>query len=152
MNNSPFFIRPGEACDVPTIALFMLQLAMETEQLKLDPSTVERGVGAAMSDASKGRYFVAQSEQQVIGCLMITREWSDWRDGDMWWLQSVYVQAQHRGKGVLKAMYQSVVSEAKSAGVRCVRLYVEHNNAAAKSTYAKLGFDVTHYQVMESPV
>lgn len=152
-------IRPARMSDASVLADFNIRLAHETEHLSLDPATVLSGVQAALEDPSKGLYFVADASDSVdpaktdvVGCTMVTHEWSDWRNGDIWWIQSVYVREDHRRKGVFSALYQKVMSEAKSAGVVAVRLYVEKHNAAAQQTYTKLGMGFTEYLVMEQSI
>jgi len=144
-------VRPGQMRDAATIAVFNLRMAMETERLRLNPSVLERGVRAALADPAKGRYLVAEAEAEgiVVGCLMLTREWSDWRDAELWWVQSVYVHADYRGRGVFRALYGHVVDLAREAGVHSLRLYVERHNEAAKKVYASLGFGPTEYEVMQ---
>ena len=147
-------VRPGRVGDAARVALFNLRLAAESEGLKLDPSTVERGVRAALADPAKGAYFVAESADpadagEVVGCLMVTREWSDWRNGDLWWVQSVYVAPDHRRRGVFRALLRAAESAATDAGAVGLRLYVDKGNAAARDTYLRLGFEVAHYDLME---
>ena len=144
-----FKIRPGRPVDVATIAAFNLAMAWETEKLRLDAYLLERGVRGAIDDPAKGRYFVAEVENAVIACLLITHEWSDWRNGDIWWIQSVYVTPSQRRKGVFRSMYQHVEQLAREQGVVAIRLYVEKANAAGKATYLKLGMEQTHYDVMQ---
>lgn len=146
-------VRPGTPADAARVAVFNLRLAAESEGLKLDPSTVERGVRAALLDPAKGSYFVAESRNpddagEVVGCLMVTREWSDWRNGDLWWVQSVYVAPDHRRKGAFRALLDHAERAAADAGAVGLRLYVDKANAAARDTYLRLGFEVTHYDLM----
>ena len=146
-------VRPGTPADAARVALFNLRLAVESEGLKLDPSTVERGVRAALLDPAKGTYFVAESTHpddggEVVGCLMVTREWSDWRNGDLWWVQSVYVAPDHRRRGAFRALLAHAERAAADAGAVGLRLYVDKANAAARDTYLRLGFEVTHYDLM----
>jgi ribosomal protein S18 acetylase RimI-like enzyme len=143
-------IREARPADAAAIAVFNIRLARETEDMKLNPSTVEQGVKAVLADPAKGRYFVAEVGGSVVACLMITHEWSDWRNGDMWWIQSVYVHADHRRKGLFKQLYDRVLEEARANEVRAIRLYVERHNDRAKQTYAALGFGKTDYDVMEA--
>lgn len=143
-------IRDGQPQDAAAIAVYMIRLARETEDIKLNPSTVEQGVKAVLADPNKGRYFVAEVDGSVVACLMITHEWSDWRNGDMWWIQSVYVHADHRRKGVFKLLCDRVLEEARLHEVRAIRLYVERHNDRAKQTYKSLGFGTTDYDVMET--
>ena len=141
-------IRTATAKDAATIAVFNLKMAWETEHLRLDPTTVERGVKGVFAEPSRGTYFVAEREGVVVGCLMVTREWSDWRDGDMWWIQSVYVDETARRLGVFRRMYAHVREAARAAGVVALRLYVEKDNGRAKATYVSLGMSMTDYDVM----
>jgi len=145
-------IRRGELKDAVTLASYNLQMAMETEDKRLDPYVLTAGVRAALLDAEKGVYFVADLGGRVIGQLMITREWSDWRNGDMWWIQSVYVHAEFRNQGVFRALYEFAESQAKAAGAVAIRLYVEQENEKAQATYAALGLEAAHYLVMEKPL
>jgi GNAT superfamily N-acetyltransferase len=145
-------IRSAKPSDAATIAVYMLRLAHETENIRLDPATVELGVKAAIDDPAKGRYFIADLAGEVVGCLMVTHEWSDWRNCDMWWIQSVYVHADHRSKGVFKSLYNDVITKAHASGVGVIRLYVEKHNTQARSTYSKLGMSMTEYDVMEVKV
>lgn len=148
MTANDLVIRPGTRRDASTIARFNVLMARETESIDLDPPTVERGVNALFDDASRGSYFVAERSGRVVGCLMITHEWSDWRNGDMWWIQSVYVEPEHRGAGVFKALFEHVRHLAEQSGVRAIRLYVEKHNQKAKAVYGKLGMSLTEYDVM----
>jgi ribosomal protein S18 acetylase RimI-like enzyme len=148
-DQAEILIRAGRAEDAEAIAEFNARLARETESIELDRATVLAGVRAALADASKGRYFVAEQGGAVVGQLMLTREWSDWRNGDLWWIMSVYVDAAFRGRGVFKALYGHVEQRARQEGAVGLRLYVEKENAAAQRTYAKLGMSLTHYLIME---
>lgn len=141
-------IRPATPRDAATIAVFNLRMAWETEHLRLNPTTIEQGVRGVFEEPSRGTYYVAELNGPVVGCLLVTREWSDWRNGDMWWIQSVYVAEEARRKGVFKTLYAHVRDAAKSAGVVALRLYVEKDNARAKQTYASLGMSLTEYDVM----
>lgn len=142
-------IRPGQPGDAASIADFNCRMCLETEHHELDRPTVEAGVIAVFDSPSRGRYFVAEQGDEVVGCLMITHEWSDWRNGDVWWIQSVYVVPAARRKGVFRAMYKAVESAAKEAGAVGIRLYVERENTTAQSTYVSLGMSETHYRMME---
>src|SRR5687768_11663503 len=149
MRDMNFSIRRARAGDVEVIAEYNVAMAWETEQLRLDPATVLRGVGAALADEGKGIYYVAESGGQVVGQLMITHEWSDWRDADMWWVQSVYVHPDYRKGGVFKALFAHAENEARAKGVCAIRLYVHTDNQAAQGCYQRLGMSVGHYVVME---
>jgi GNAT superfamily N-acetyltransferase len=124
-------------------------MAWETESLRLDPPTVRAGVRAALADPAKAIYFVAEIEGAVAGQLMITHEWSDWRNGDIWWIQSVYVHADYRRRGVFKALFSFVEQRARQSNVVGIRLYVDRSNADARRTYEQLGMSVSHYDLME---
>ncbi len=146
----PIEIRPAVPADGEWIVEYNLRLAEETESKRLDREILRKGVEALLHDPAKGRYFVAVHEGQVIGQLMHTREWSDWRNGDIWWLQSVYVAAPYRRKGVFRRLYQHLANEARATpGVVGLRLYVESENAAAQETYRCLGMSLPGYFVME---
>ncbi|HEX7373618.1 MAG TPA: GNAT family N-acetyltransferase [Steroidobacteraceae bacterium] len=143
--------RPAEARDLDFIADGNSAMAFETEHKRLDPPTVRRGVQAAFDDPGRGRYFVAEIDGQVVGQMMITYEWSDWRNGVFWWIQSVYVVPQARRKGVFRALYDHVERLARnSAGVCGLRLYVEHDNIRAQQTYLGCGMFNAGYLVMET--
>ncbi|HMO24880.1 MAG TPA: GNAT family N-acetyltransferase [Tepidisphaeraceae bacterium] len=152
MADSSVQIRRAVASDADVIARFNIAMALETEQLQLDPPTVARGVRRALDDDAKAIYFVATIDDLVIGQLMITHEWSDWRDGDMWWIQSVYVSPEARRQGVFRALYEHARHAARTAGARVLRLYVEKHNRAAQQTYTSLGMQLTDYLVMEEPL
>jgi ribosomal protein S18 acetylase RimI-like enzyme len=149
MSTSDISIRAARSEDADTIARFNAAMALETEGLTLDPLILAAGVRGALADPNKARYFVADSGERVVGQLMLTREWSDWRNGDIWWIQSVYVDRDFRGKGVFKSLYRHVENLAREEGAVGLRLYVEMENAAAQKTYAALGMSMTHYNIME---
>jgi len=142
-------VRPARAADAENIATAQLRMALETERMRLRPATVARGVRAALSDAAKGRYYVAERGGRFAGCLMITREWSDWRNGWIWWLQSLYVPPAERGRGVFRALYRRVLADARAARARGLRLYVDRRNAVAQRAYGAVGMDGGHYRVFE---
>jgi ribosomal protein S18 acetylase RimI-like enzyme len=136
--------------DADILARFNIELARESENLILDPATVKAGVEALLRDLGKGTYFVAESGGEVIGQLMITHEWSDWRNGDFWWLQSVYVRSDFRRRGVFLALFDHILAAAKRRGdVVGIRLYVEKNNDRALKAYERLQLKETHYHVRE---
>ncbi len=126
----------------------MLRLAWETEALRLDATTVARGVHGAFAREPSGGYFVAEVQGSVAGCLMVTHEWSDWRNGDLWWIQSVYVDEPHRRRGYFRALYLAVRERARAAGAVGLRLYVERHNHRAKQTYLSLGMRATDYDML----
>jgi ribosomal protein S18 acetylase RimI-like enzyme len=143
-------IRPARSTDAEVICEFNWLLAKETESKELDRATLKAGVAAVLGDRHKGRYFVAEAQGQVVGQLAITLEWSDWRNGYFWWIQSVYIAAAARRLGVFRKLYEHVLKEARAeADVIGVRLYVEHDNAAAQATYQKMAMVMTGYRLME---
>lgn len=143
-------IRPARLSDAEVICEFNRLMAIETENKVLDPAILMPGVVAMLSDPHKGRYFVAEAIGAIVGQLGVTLEWSDWRNGNFWWIQSVYVQKEARRHGVFRKLYQQVLEQArKEPNVIGVRLYVEHDNAIAQATYRKMGMAMTGYQVME---
>lgn len=132
-------IRYATAKDAQSIADFQVAMALETENKKLDSDNVLIAVKSVFDDSQKGFYLVAEVDGQVVGSLMITYEWSDWRNGNMWYIQSVFVMSPHRGKGLFTAMYHKVMELAKSENATYVRLYVETENEVAQKAYEKLG-------------
>jgi ribosomal protein S18 acetylase RimI-like enzyme len=145
------FVRAATPGDLPTIVEFNRRLALETESLILDGPTLEAGVRAALSDASKARYFVAcAADGQVVGQMMHTYEWSDWRNGDIWWLQSVYVHPDYRSLGVFRRLFDFVAERAREdSNVVGLRLYVEDHNERAQAVYERIGLKTAGYGVME---
>ena len=136
--------------DASTVAEFNLRLALETEELRLDPACVQAGVTALLADASKGIYYVAEVNGELVAQLMITYEWSDWRNGNLWWIQSVYVREDFRRKGIFRQLFRHLEELARSREeVRSLRLYMHAENGAARRSYEKLGMRQTHYQVFE---
>jgi ribosomal protein S18 acetylase RimI-like enzyme len=143
-------IRDAAPTDAGTIADFNNRLAEETEALTLALDLIGPGVAALLADPSKGRYWVAESGDQIIGQIGISFEWSDWRNGMLWWIQSVYVHKDYRRQGVYSSLYRHVESLARNdPDVIGVRLYVDKDNERAQETYAKLGMKKTNYQIMQ---
>lgn len=143
-------IRRATLSDAETIAVFNEAMALETEGKTLDPETIRAGVAALLSRPDLGFYLVAEHEGAVAGQLMITFEWSDWRNRLFWWIQSVYVRPEQRGRGVYRALHVRVREMAREAGSVCgLRLYVERENAAAMETYRRMGMHETHYRLFE---
>ena len=146
----PITIRPGTPADAPVIANYNALLARETEHLELDPARLRHGVDAVLADSTKGTYWVAEAGGEVVGQLMITFEWSDWRNGVFWWIQSVYVRQDWRARGVFKSLYEHVHQSAKARSDVCgLRLYVERDNQRAQRTYQRLGLQSTSYDLYE---
>ena len=136
--------------DAATIVAFQLAMARETEEIDLNFETCTRGVNAVFDDPTRGRYFIAEVDGEAIASLMITLEWSDWRNGVVWWIQSVYVRPSHRGRRVYAGLYQHVRELVRSVpDIRGIRLYVDRRNTAAQEVYRRCGMNGEHYQVFE---
>ena len=143
-------IRAARAADAATIAHFNTLLAQETEARLLEPGQLRRGVEGVLADPARGTYWVAEIDAQIVGQLLITSEWSDWRNGFFWWIQSVYVPQRWRSQGVFQSLYSHVRRLASERAEICgLRLYVEASNARAKQTYERIGLARTHYEVYE---
>ncbi|HEY0144164.1 MAG TPA: GNAT family N-acetyltransferase [Thermoanaerobaculia bacterium] len=142
--------RNATPSDAAAIVDFQVAMARETEELDLDRAVTTNGVDAVFADPSKGRYFVAESDGRVIASLMITYEWSDWRNGVVWWIQSVYVIPEFRKQRVYAGLYEHVRALiADDDAIRGIRLYVDERNTAAQQVYARLGMNGEHYRVFE---
>jgi ribosomal protein S18 acetylase RimI-like enzyme len=142
--------RKAIPADAAAIVGFQLAMARETEDLELDRTVCTRGVDAVFADEAKGRYFVAEADGQVAASLLITYEWSDWRNGVVWWIQSVYVSPALRGQRVYAGLYEHVKQIVQAdPKIRGIRLYVDKRNTRAQAVYTKLGMDGEHYQVFE---
>ena len=136
--------------DIEAIVAFQLAMAQETEDLRLDREVCSAGVAAVFKDAARGRFFVGERDGAAVGSAMITYEWSDWRNGVVWWIQSVYVLPSERRKGVYAGLYAHIQGLAReSSDVRGIRLYVDRRNTAAQEVYGRLGMNGEHYQVFE---
>lgn len=143
-------IRLATVEDWETIADFNCRLALETEGKQLDSDTISAGVRTLLTDTRHGRYFIACQQGRIVGQMMHTKEWSDWRNGEIWWLQSVYVHPACRRAGVFRKLYARLEELAESTpGVVGIRLYVEQQNAKAMEAYRSLGLVNAHYAVME---
>jgi GNAT superfamily N-acetyltransferase len=131
------------------IAEWNVAMAWETEQKRLELDVLMRGVSAVLDEPRRGFYLVAELDGRPAGCLLVTYEWSDWRNGDFWWFQSVYVTPAARRSGVFRALYADVAQRAKQAGAVGLRLYVETENTRAQRTYQELGMEQCHYFMYE---
>jgi GNAT superfamily N-acetyltransferase len=149
-HSSSLVIRDAGIEDRAVVADFNARLALETENKVLDTAVLERGVLAALTLPDRLRYWVAEAAGEVVGITAVSREWSDWRNGWLWWLQSVYIHANHRGQGVFRAMYRHVRAAAYAQpDVIGVRLYVEAQNHGAQKTYRAVGLKPGNYEVYE---
>ena len=144
-------IRDATPADTEIIAEYNSCISEETEDGPLDRNFIIPGVEAVLADQAKGRYWLAEYDGRPVGQIMVTYEWSDWRNGNLWWIQSVYVHADFRRQGVFSKLYRHVESLARQAGnVAGIRLYVERGNERAQDTYRKMGMTMTGYKVMQS--
>jgi GNAT superfamily N-acetyltransferase len=149
-SSASIHVRDARPDDAPTIVDFNLQLASETEGKRLDPPTLAAGVVAALAEPQRLRYWVAEVNGVIVGQVAVSREWSDWRNGWIWWFQSVFVAAEARGSGTFRALYHRVRDEARAQpDVIGLRLYVEHRNERAMRTYRALGMVPGGYEVFE---
>ena len=142
--------RDAQRTDVRDIVDFQIAMARETEDFALDRDTCTSGVQAVFEDPSRGRYFVAESDGRVVASLLITYEWSDWRNGNVWWIQSVYVRPEARQQRIYGGLYQheqKIVSADES--IKGIRLYVDKRNARAQEVYRRCGMNGEHYLVYE---
>ena len=147
---SEITLRDARKEDLETIVQFNMSLASETEDCALDYETVSKGVEAVLGNSMLGTYYMAERDGEVAGQLMITLEWSDWRNGFFHWIQSVYVRQEFRGKGVFRALYEHVIDTAKNAPNVCgVRLYVERENTQAREVYDRVGIPSGGYDLRE---
>ena len=143
-------IRKASNNDINTIVTFNYLMAKETETILLDKNIVKLGVKSVITDPSKAQYWIAENNNEIIGQLMVTYEWSDWRNGDMWWISSVYVTENFRRCGVFSALYKHIEHMAKKNPGCCgIRLYIEKHNKRAQKTYLSLGMNDAGYDVME---
>ena len=143
-------IRRATPADAPVLVAFNAAIAWETEHKRLDPAVLAAGVGAVLADPARGFYTVAERSGEVVGQMMITYEWSDWRNGWFWWIQSVYVAEIARREGVFRALYRAIEQRAAAdPSVIGLRLYFESENARAQATYRALGMSDTAYGMME---
>lgn len=146
-------IRLAQKKDAPALVEFNQAMALETEGKRLDSMILKSGVEAVFDDEKKGFYVVAESENEIIGGLMVTFEWSDWRNNWFWWIQSVYILPDFRGQGIYRLLYEFVKEKAEESDNVCgFRLYVERENARARKVYERLGMDESHYLMYEEMI
>lgn len=143
-------VRAATELDIPVLMTFQQAMALETENIVLDENILRLGLHALFSDPTKGKYYVVEADGAVVGCHMVTYEWSDWRNGTVWWLQSVYVREDYRKSGVFKFMFANLKALAnQDPSVRGLRLYVDKTNVRAQQVYTALGMNGEHYTVFE---
>ena len=147
-------IRNATKADINSIVEFQINMAEETENLTLHEDVIGPGVEAVFNDHNKGKYFIAESGDDIAGSLLITYEWSDWRNGTVIWIQSVYVKGEYRGKGIFKEMYQHIKNLVveNSEKYKGIRLYVDKTNISAQKVYEKVGMNGNHYQLFEDMI
>jgi GNAT superfamily N-acetyltransferase len=143
-------IRAATRADIPDLLAWNAAMAWETEHKTLDAAVLERGITGVFEQPQRGFYLVAERDGAAVGCLLVTYEWSDWRNGNFWWIQSVYVVAAARRSGVFRALHAEVAQRARSAGAIGLRLYVETENQRAQQTYTDLGMERCHYFMYEA--
>ena len=144
-------IRQAGIDDGETITRFNTAMALESEGISLDRATLQAGIAAALVDDSKAFYLLAEADGDPVGQLMVTTEWSDWRNGWIWWIQSVYVKPEARRQGVYRRLYQRLTDMAEARNdIRGMRLYVMRENWTAKRTYEALGMSHSHYDLYET--
>ena len=143
-------VRLAEPADGTTIARFQGKLAMETENMQLDPYILEPGVNAVFADPARGTYYIAETGGEIKACLLITREWSDWRNGWMLWIQSVYVLPDCRKQGIFRVLYNYIKQLVENShDLKGIRLYVDKTNERAIRVYRQYGMDDEHYKLFE---
>jgi len=148
---APVVVRDAHARDQRFLVEANAAMAREAEGRELDSERLAAGVRAGLGDPVRGSYRIAEIEGRAAGCLMLTREWSDWRNGWIWWIQSVFVAPEFRRRGVYAALHARVLGDARQAGdVVAVRLYVDESNLGAQSTYSALGMQRSHYLMFET--
>ena len=142
-------VRPATLADLGTLVDGNAEMALETEQLRLDRDTLRRGVEAVLAGRAPDQYSIAEHQDRAVGQLLVTYEWSDWRNRPVWWIQSVHVAADARRLGVFRALYAHTRRAAEAAGAGGLRLYVDTTNTRAQAVYTSLGMSGGHYQVFE---
>ncbi len=142
-------IRPATIEDAETIVQFNIEMALESENLSLEPEKVRRGVEKPLADPSLGRYYLAHRDDEILGQIQVTLEWSDWNDAEYWWIQNVYVVPSARRQGIYRALHHHVKNLAEAAGACRLQLYVDAENAAAQAVYKKLNMEQSNYLIFE---
>lgn len=143
-------LRPARTEDLELLVEGNRAMAEETEGLALDLERLRPGVAAVLADPARGTYFIWEVEGRAVAQLLVTYEWSDWRNAWVWWIQSVFVAPEHRRRGYYRSLYEAVKARAQAEDAAGLRLYVERENTRAQSTYAALGMDGEHYRLFEA--
>jgi GNAT superfamily N-acetyltransferase len=143
-------IRPATPEDASCLRAWNAAMARETEHKVLDAARLRAGVDGVLAHAARGFYLIAERDGEAVGSAMVTYEWSDWRNGNFWWIQSVYVLPPARRQGVFRALHAAIAERARAGGAIGLRLYVDLDNASAQATYAALGMQRCHYALYES--
>ncbi len=147
---SDWIIRPANKGDIPAIVRFNSAMALETEDKQIDQIVLTQGITALLNNPERGFYTMAESAGQCVGQVMVTYEWSDWRNGTFWWIQSVYIDPAWRRRGVYTSLYRHILKQAQAQpGICGLRLYVDHHNRTAQNTYTTLGMAAAHYDLFE---
>ena len=150
MSSATLRVRPAYPRDLTALVEFNRALARETESRELDPELLRRGASAVFEDPARGSYYLAVRGEEPLGGLLLTNEWSDWRNGVFWWIQSVYVVPSARGTGVFRMLYEHILERARASRDVCgLRLYVDHDNRSAQDVYAALGMTAARYRMFE---
>lgn len=156
MENKQLVIEVAGAEDGEWIAKAQVAMAMDSENMTLDPDTVRAGVRKFFDEPARGFYLIARAVGEAdplpgtnVGCLLCQKEWSDWRNGDVWWLHSLYVVPECRRQGIFMKMYEVLKKKAQAAGVRGIRLYVDRTNTGAQKAYENIGMTDEHYLLYE---
>lgn len=153
MSTSEPRVRPAVPADRDVLVEFACAMARETEHRELDVATVRAGVEAVLADPARGRVFLVEHDGRPVATLMLTHEWSEWRNGFLWWIQSVYVAPQHRRRGFYRMLHEHVRALARETPDVCgLRLYVERDNRTAQATYRRVGMEETAYLVYEEEI
>ena len=143
-------VRQATRADAPILIEFNCAMALETERKELLPEVIGAGVRALLANPAAGFYVVAEAEGRTVGALLVTKEWSDWRNGTFWWIQSVYVRPEYRRRGIYRRLYRYLQAQAAKKRAVCgFRLYVEKDNRRAQRTYRASGMRQTQYLVYE---
>ena len=143
-------VRAGTLADLEVLVAGNAAMARETEELVLDLDVLRPGVAAVLAGEVPGFYRVVEVDGEIVSQMMLTFEWSDWRNRTVWWIQSVYTPPTHRGRGYYRQLYAAVLEEARAAGAAGLRLYVDSRNTPAQAVYSALGMDGAHYRVFEA--